>query len=511
MAGIVPARVSAQTATATLAIEARDKTGGLLPGVVVLLTNRDSGIGRKGTTTDRGSLVVPLLPAGTYLLAASLDGFKTEVVRDIRLQAAVKSTLSLVMTPGSYTEQVVVSADPTTLVIGNSTVGEVYDSQTLLTLPVFERDALQVAQQAPGRGAAGPGLAALDPGQRRAERRRRARGLEQLPARRRGQQRPVPEPPGREPEPRCDRGSVATPEHLRRGVRTQRRRAGQHRAQVRHAARCAASATSSSAHSALRRARPLRARGAADSRSLRKHQFGGTLGGPFASCRSFFFINVEGINAREADTRLARVPTLAERAGDFSASGVTIRDPFTGQPFPGNVIPAVAPERRRRRAAALYPAAESRDRHRQPGLLTRRRPERGAVHRQDRSPRLARAPDPGALFLQPRRPRSAVSARARNLPGFGISVLDQGHNLAMGATQALGTHVFNELRVGVNALRRENLPQSAGTDGFTALGIAGPSIGPEDYGYPTFVRRRATRRSATTRTCRSCAARGRCT
>src|SRR6185503_14439023 len=41
-----------------------------------------------------------------------------------------------------------------------------------------------------------------------------------------------------------------------------------------------------------------------------------------------------------------RVPTEAERSGDFSqtrdgnGAAIVIRDPLTGQPFPGNVIPS---------------------------------------------------------------------------------------------------------------------------------------------------------------------------
>ena len=95
-----------------------------------------------------------------------------------------------------------------------------------------------------------------------------------------------------------------------------------------------------------------------------RHQFGGTLGGPLRLPRSFYFVSAEGINGREADTRQAHVPTAAERAGDFSASGVAIRDPFTGQPFPGGVIPAVAAQRGRRRGGEPLPGAQSRRRRR---------------------------------------------------------------------------------------------------------------------------------------------------
>ena len=41
-----------------------------------------------------------------------------------------------------------------------------------------------------------------------------------------------------------------------------------------------------------------------------------------------------------ASTHSALVPALAQRQGDFSGLGVSIQDPFTGQPFPGNVIPS---------------------------------------------------------------------------------------------------------------------------------------------------------------------------
>ena len=53
-----------------------------------------------------------------------------------------------------------------------------------------------------------------------------------------------------------------------------------------------------------------------------------------------------------ATTTSAVMPTVAERAGDFSASPIAIRDPLTGLPFPGNVIPAdrISPQ-----AAALLP------------------------------------------------------------------------------------------------------------------------------------------------------------
>lgn len=57
--------------------------------------------------------------------------------------------------------------------------------------------------------------------------------------------------------------------------------------------------------------------------------------------RLFLFASYSGLRQREsAFKRSARVPTAAQRLGDYSLSTVTIRDPLTRAPFRGNRIPA---------------------------------------------------------------------------------------------------------------------------------------------------------------------------
>ncbi|HEX4568014.1 MAG TPA: carboxypeptidase-like regulatory domain-containing protein, partial [Vicinamibacterales bacterium] len=151
------ASVSAQTAGATLLVEARDQNGASVPGTLVTVTNQDSGLDRVGTTVDDGTVWLVRLPAGTYTLSAVRSGFKTEVIKGIQIDAAARGKITLILKPGAYTEQVVVQADATTLKIGNSAVGAVFDSNTLLTIPVPEREPLEFATQSAGVAPAAPG------------------------------------------------------------------------------------------------------------------------------------------------------------------------------------------------------------------------------------------------------------------------------------------------------------------------------------------------------------------
>lgn len=77
-----------------------------------------------------------------------------------------------------------------------------------------------------------------------------------------------------------------------------------------------------------------------------QNQYGGTLGGPIVRNKLFFFVGDEQTSRRTNVSRLATVPTEAQRAGDFSGLGTVLYDPLTGdangagrEPFQNNLIP----------------------------------------------------------------------------------------------------------------------------------------------------------------------------
>src|SRR3954470_17790077 len=108
---LFPVAAAAQTAGATLLVEARDQSCAPIPGALVTIASQDTGLERVGTTVDDGTVWLVRLPAGNYTLSAVRGGFKTEVVKNVHLEAAARGKITLLFKTGAYTEQVVVEAD----------------------------------------------------------------------------------------------------------------------------------------------------------------------------------------------------------------------------------------------------------------------------------------------------------------------------------------------------------------------------------------------------------------
>jgi hypothetical protein len=99
--------------------------------------------------------------------------------------------------------------------------------------------------------------------------------------------------------------------------------------------------------------------GKAHPTKLRQNQFGGTVGGPVIRNRTFFFSSFERFVQSNGQTLSGIVPTDAEKQGIFPVSLATIKDPKSGQPFPGNQIPMSRFDPTAAKLLALWPEPDT--------------------------------------------------------------------------------------------------------------------------------------------------------
>ncbi len=90
----VSAFAQSQAANGSIEGTVSDPQGGVLPGVVVTITNTDTGAERSLVTNELGLFRAPLLPLGSYRVTAELQGFKKFAQSNITLSvgATVESS-----------------------------------------------------------------------------------------------------------------------------------------------------------------------------------------------------------------------------------------------------------------------------------------------------------------------------------------------------------------------------------------------------------------------------------
>jgi hypothetical protein len=223
--------------------------------------------------------------------------------------------------------------------------------------------------------------------------------------------------------------------------------------------------------------------------ALQRNQFGGTLGGPIVKDKTFFFVSYEGLRLRQADTRIATVPSEDEWAiveGSPPANPNPTLEAmleFNGCPqAPSQCEAGPAVQR-------LYPAANVGS-----DLATSNKFVSAPVIRETENLYSAKvdqhftATDTVSshysLIDQPTfNPFDPVNAFT-NLPGYGSYTLNHGQNAGLEWTRVFQSRLLNELRLGFIRMRATVLQQNHGTDYNTALGFPEVLTNPVDWGYP---------------------------
>src|SRR5262245_17726794 len=88
-----------------------DKTGGVLPGVTVTVTNTATRVSQVVVTDAKGLFRVLYLNPGTYTMEVSLNGFKKVQRSGYEVRVGEMVQADVTMEPGSLTETVEVKAE----------------------------------------------------------------------------------------------------------------------------------------------------------------------------------------------------------------------------------------------------------------------------------------------------------------------------------------------------------------------------------------------------------------
>ncbi len=129
-----------QGAVGTLNGSVLDTSGAVIPGATVVITNVNTSVATRTSTTSAGAYTFPYLPAGTYVIRASSPGFSTAVRDDVLLRVAQTLTVNMALEVGTVAEEVTVTGAPPVLESGTAEVGRYISAEEYQNWPILVAD-----------------------------------------------------------------------------------------------------------------------------------------------------------------------------------------------------------------------------------------------------------------------------------------------------------------------------------------------------------------------------------
>ena len=470
-----------QTHLGSIRVTVFDPTGAVVPNAPLRLIDDGTNLTRAATSGLDGAFSFSQLRPGGYQLEVELAGYKQSVHR-ATLAVAQRLHLDVMLQIGAMTERVVVSAAEPALDVASVGLGTVIHNDQIEGLPLDGRNFLELARLVPGVTPAAEGSAGTVRGDRTFSSsggRDDANsylldGAYNVDAKLNtvGVRPPV--------------DAIGEFTVLTNGYDASfGRHAG---AQINVITRSGTNAVDGTAYGFFRNsamnARNFFAPPGEPDPEYRRSQYGFSLGGPAIRDRTFFFADYEGTRLSEGITRIANVPTLAERQGDFSQSRLPPpMNPLTGQPFPGNQIPDMFQHPVGRAIANLYPLpnrevafqnyvaspTQTDDRDHFDIKVDQRLGTASLLTvRYSFGDRRLSAPFSGPGFP--------------TVPGFGFDLARRAQNALLGHTHVLSPRVANDLRVVFNRVASGITQENAGVDLNSQVGLPNLSDNPRTRG-----------------------------
>ena len=137
-------------ATTTLSGVVKDSAGGVIPGATVVVKDNATGTTLEAVTNTTGVYSIPALQAGTYTVTASLTGFKTAQVNNVRIALDTPATVNMTLEVGQLTETVTVTSSTELVNTQTATVASTLNADQLNRMPTPTRNAINAVMFLPG-------------------------------------------------------------------------------------------------------------------------------------------------------------------------------------------------------------------------------------------------------------------------------------------------------------------------------------------------------------------------
>ncbi len=339
------AGLAAQSSTGGMRGTVKDAQG-VIPGATVTIVNDANGTSRETVSNESGEYSFPALDPGAYSVKVAVPGFRTFERKGVRVNTQANVGLDITLEVGSLEETITVTADAPLIETTNASTGGVVDQKTLESIPTAGRSVFLMATLEPtvqstenahwnrmqdqqGNSGLSMGGGAVRSNNFLVE------GFPVTDLQNRASTNPTMEAVG----------------EMKVQVHTYDAEMGRTGGGVMNmTARSGTNQWRGSGYTVIRPetwAQQLLIPSLLKQPNLREQwkNGGGGGGGPIVKNKTFFWVAGEKYIDNQPQQNSYLVPTQAELRGDFSQttrSGAlnVIKDPLTGLPFPGNVIPA---------------------------------------------------------------------------------------------------------------------------------------------------------------------------
>jgi len=126
----------AQNDRGTITGEVKDQAGAVVPNATVVALNVATGTQAKATTTGTGNYTLPSLPAGIYTVSVEVAGFKKFEQENIEVQVSITNRIDIALQVGAASETVTITAEAAQLKTESAEQSTVIKTETINGLPL---------------------------------------------------------------------------------------------------------------------------------------------------------------------------------------------------------------------------------------------------------------------------------------------------------------------------------------------------------------------------------------